>query len=108
MLAAGGKQSLRATHPEIALAVFENLKNAIVGQPVLRRDGDESAILEAIQAAVARAHPERPFAVFVERADARIRQALLACVGGELVVFETVQTARARADPQAAVPGRVQ
>src|SRR5262245_51238592 len=91
-----------AAHPQIAAPVLQDLKDAVVEQPVPDRVAGEFAVLEPAQAAVVSSDPERAVAVFVKRAHAITRQSLRLSPRGAAAVFETDQPA-VGADPERAV-----
>ena len=90
-----------AAHPDPAEVVFQDLKHAVVKEPVLRRVAREPAILEAPQPAVIRANPQRAIAVLSERPHRIARQAVRFGPGGEASIPEMRQAAVA-AQPEAA------
>src|SRR5262245_44932232 len=66
--AADAIDTLVAADPEITAPVFEDLKDAVVEQPLLRPIVGKLAVAQPAQPVVIRPDPERPFDVFIERA----------------------------------------
>src|ERR1044071_5885432 len=92
-----------ATDPEIAVPVFERLKDAVVEQPMLHLVVEETAFAKSGQAVVVRAKPKRAVGIFVDGPDAIARHTLSHSVGDELSVFELRQCP-VGSEPELALP----
>src|SRR5262249_55956696 len=82
-----------AAHPQVTGRVFEDLKDAIVEEPVTRRIACELAIFEATQSSIISADPESPLTVFVERPYHVAWQPVALGPACESIIFESRQTA---------------
>jgi hypothetical protein len=83
--------ALVTTDPEVAVPVFEYLKDAVVEEPIFNLVVEETAIAEADQPVIVRAEPERAGRIFVDGTDAIDHSTLGHRVGDELPVFELRQ-----------------
>src|ERR1035437_5595780 len=80
-------------------AIFEDLKDGVAGETVLRRKVAHFAIAKAEQAVIASAKPEASIGVFMNCPDLHLRQFRCHCIVDECAPVQMAQAA-VGADPQ--------
>ena len=98
------KDALVRRHPQVALAVLQDLMHEIVEKSVLRGERGKAVVLEPAEPSASRRNPEDALTVLVDRADGIARESLLGGERREAALRQAREPATARANPEIARP----
>src|SRR5262249_11319966 len=101
LVTADARDAAVRSHPEIAVVVFENLKDAVVMETLAPRVARQPIAGEAIQTAVVGADPDHAVGVLMDRADPAADEPVALLVSDESPAGETGDSPE-RADPERA------